>query len=169
MGVSINAIELKKLIDLEIASVRDRRIADYVRRLLVEPSITMRGWDYGSPGEEYPCWTVLDDGVGGIAYCEQGFGPRCPWGLVFTSGEADRPMSMGMDSGWFPTFLEAFFDSQTAIPLPIWQVFRIDTDTGEVGDAVTGELEWGPAWEQCEELRRANPDSRYVVHQPVCP
>ena len=125
----------------------------------------MRGWDYGSAGQEYACWTVLDDGVDGIVYCEHGFGPRCPWGLVLTSGEANRPMSMGMDSGWYSTFLEAFFESQTAIPLPIWQVFR--STTGSVGDAVTGELEWNAAWTRCEQLRVADPDSRYVVRQPI--
>ncbi len=67
------------------------------------------------------------------------------------------------------TFLEAFFDSQTAIPLPIWQVFKIDTDNWDDENAVTGELEWGAAWKQYEELRVADPDSRFVVHQPVNP
>jgi hypothetical protein len=78
-------------------------------------------------------------------------------------------MSMGMDSGWFPTFLEAFFNSQTAIQLPIWQVFKVDSDTLDVKDAVTGELEWSAAWRQCENLRGANPDSNYIVRQPISP
>jgi hypothetical protein len=167
--VSINALELKKLIGIEIASVRDHRITGYVKKLLVEPIITMRGWDYGAPNQEYPCWSVLDDGVGGIVYCAHGFGPQYPWGLVLTSGDANPPMSMGMDTDWFPTFLDAFFASQMAIPLPIWQVFELNTDTWDVGGAVTGELEWGAAWRHCEALRSAHPDSRFIVRQPISP
>jgi len=44
----------------------------------------------------------------GIAFCNQGFGPAYPWGLVFLSGEH---MSIGMDSGWFISLEQAMRDS----------------------------------------------------------
>jgi len=44
----------------------------------------------------------------GIAYCEQGFGPSDPWGLVFLSGDH---MGIGMDSGWFSTLESAMRES----------------------------------------------------------
>src|SRR3546814_4621244 len=43
-----------------------------------------------------------------IVYCESGFGPERPWGLVHLGGQH---MSMGDDSGWFPIFLDAYFGS----------------------------------------------------------
>lgn len=165
--MSINAAELKKLIAAELAVVRDARIVAHIRGLLVKPNITMRGWDYGSPGQEYPCWVVLDDGVYAIAYCEQGFGPRCPWGLLFTGVEAGRPeWSMGMDGSWYPTFLEAFFESMPATSLPIWKVFKIDAD---IAAPITNELAWDEAWKRCEELRDVDADSHYDVRQQLHP
>src|SRR6267154_2221046 len=61
--------------------------------MLIEPYVLLRYWDYGEPGQQYPCWMVLrDDHSGGeVAYCEYGFGPRCPWGLITIFGAATRP------------------------------------------------------------------------------
>jgi len=60
------------------------------------------------------CWTVLEHQPSGtgIAYCEEGFGPDFPWGLVFLSGPH---MSMGMDSAWFASLEDAVRKS------PAWQ------------------------------------------------
>jgi len=87
-----------------------------------------REWDYGVPGQTYPCWSVLNhiESNTGIAFCEFGFGPRSPWGLVMLSGA--EHMSLGMDAGWFETFLEAYFDSRAITDLPIWRVFKQDGD-----------------------------------------
>jgi hypothetical protein len=54
---------------------------------------------YGPPGQKYTCWTVLEHRPSntGIAYCEEGFGPSFPWGLIFLSGPH---MNIGMDAGW---------------------------------------------------------------------
>ena len=90
-------------------------------KVLVEPHVVLRGWDYGTPGQQYPCWIVLNDsGHSGavIAYCEFGFGPRCLWGLVGSS-DAPADSQMGMGSGWFPSFLNAYFESFAAPELPI--------------------------------------------------
>jgi len=88
-AITITAVHLFALIESELSVLRDQRVISHVRSLLVEPRMVMRGWDYGALGESYPCWSVLEDAESntGIAYCESGFGPRAPWGLVFLSGE----------------------------------------------------------------------------------
>jgi hypothetical protein len=108
--MQINAKRLSELIEQELANVSDTRIVWHIRGLLVSPKIELRDWDYGSPGQQYPCWIVLSDAENSntaIGYCEYGFGPRCPWGLLYC-GDDPKHQSMGMDTGWFPTFLEAF-------------------------------------------------------------
>ncbi len=81
-----------------------------IENLLVPPRKELRDWDYGEPDEQYACWIVLEhpDSNTGIAYCERGFGPECPWGLLFLSGPHT---SIGMDCVWFTTLSEAFRDS----------------------------------------------------------
>ena len=113
----VTARGLDTLIESELAGVSDARVIRHVRGMLVEPHIVFRNWDYGEPGQQYPCWMVLRDAKSGgeIAYCEYGFGPRCPWGLV-SSGHEEKDRSMGMDSGWFASFLDAFFESAALYP-----------------------------------------------------
>ena len=157
----VDAKILKTLISRELGHLSDDRVKEYVRRLLVEPQPVLRNWDYGEPGEQYLCWTVLNDSVSntGIAYCENGFGPRNPWGLVWLESEDVKQLSMGMDCGWFSTFLDAFFDSFAATRLPIWRVFRTN-DAGN-RDAITGEGSWEATWARIAECRQADPLSRY--------
>ncbi len=97
---------LNRLLDRELASVRDPAMLELIRTLRVEPYVVERDWDYGDPGKQYPCWTVFEHRPSntGVAYCEQGFGPAYPWGLVFLSGSY---MNIGMDSGWFATLEDA--------------------------------------------------------------
>jgi hypothetical protein len=99
MGVT--AASLIALIESELTALKDQRVINDIRGLLVRPEPQVRAWDYGAPGEAYPCWVVLEEKSSntGIAYCESGFGPAMPWGLLFLRG-SDH-MSMGMDSGWF--------------------------------------------------------------------
>ena len=167
-GVPTDAEKLKDLIERELRGVRDERVVGLIRGLLVEPKLVLRGWDYGQPNEQYPCWDVLDDSAGsdtGIAFCEHGFGPRCPWGLVGMSETEGQPSSIGMDSGWFPTFMEAFFDSFAAAALPIWRVFSMDS--GAPGKALTDELSWADAWKRCEDARNSAPGSHFMVRDTI--
>src|SRR5690606_3956322 len=64
-----------------------------------------RPWDYGQPGQTFPRWSVAEQPASNtaIAYCSEGFGPRCPWGLLFIK---DHP-SIGMDSSWFVSLEDA--------------------------------------------------------------
>lgn len=59
--MAIGPDTLKQLIDLELESVCDTRVVTHVRGMLVEPYVVLRDWDYGAPGDQYPCWMVLCD------------------------------------------------------------------------------------------------------------
>ncbi len=113
--MAISSLQIRALVANELAGVSEPSVKAYIGSLLVEPQIVMRQWDYGEIGEVFPCWSVLNHSRSntGIAYCEYGFGPKNPWGLVGLSGSDHK--SMGMDCGWFPTFLEAFFDSAASM------------------------------------------------------
>ena len=123
--MNISADKILKLVEEELSTINDSRVIKHIRSLLGTPVIFMRQWDYGEPNTKYPCWSVLNhvSSNTGIAYSEHGFGPTYPWGLVFLTGD-ENCMSMGMDSGWFPSFVEAYFDSQASCELPIWRVFK---------------------------------------------
>jgi hypothetical protein len=94
----------------ELTGVTDPKVRAKIEDFLVEPYCVFRDWDYGEPGTQFPCWTVLEHPASntGIAYCEEGFGPANPWGLVFLLGEY---LSIGMDAAWFAYLEDAFRDS----------------------------------------------------------
>lgn len=147
----IDAETLKALIEHELDQILDVRITMHIRSLLVEPEAALCDWDYGKPGERHLCWQVLRDSV---VYCETGFGPRCPWGLV----SLKQAGSMGMDSGWFPSLADAYFES-CAADLPIWRVFK--TGPSGIREPITDESSWDATWKHVTELRESDPTSRY--------
>ena len=153
----MDAGHLKRLIEGELGHLLDSRVLGQIRGLLIEPRMVLRDWDYGPPGQQYPCWIVFeDDREGtGICYCESGFGPRCPWGLMWLPGND----AMGMDCSWFTTFLDAYFDSFSAANLPIWRVIK--TDTSGVRVPLTDEGDWQATWVKVAELRKADPTATY--------
>jgi len=73
--------------------------------------------------------------------------------------------SMGMDSGWFPTFMEAYFDSFASTALSIWHVFSVDG--GAPAQRLTEELSWTEAWKRCEDARQADRGSHFMVHHAI--
>jgi len=106
------AIDLKRMQEIfaeELAKVRDTRAPERIRKLVIPPTPVHSAWDYGPP-DSYVCWTVLEhqESATAIVYCAEGFGPRCPWGLVFIGPAAS---SMGMDSGWFSSLEDGLKDS----------------------------------------------------------
>jgi len=123
--VTITAEFLIARVEEELATLNDRRVVAHIRSLMVAPAPQMRAWDYGAPGDAFLCWLVLAQGSQniGIAYCEQGFGPRNSWGLLFLEGPR---LSIGSDCGWFDRFLDAYFESPASSEIPIWEVFRQD-------------------------------------------
>ena len=159
---------IRNLVEAELSLISDVRIKSHIRGLLVEPQVIMRAWDYGRPDEAYPCWTVLDHPVSnsGIAYCESGFGPRTPWGLIALSGPH---MSIGMDSGWFASLADAYFESFAATDLPIWRVFKQESEETYPGAPLTAESDWNSTWEEVYRLRAADPLARYHCAHDVAP
>lgn len=106
----MDAVTVNQLMERELASIRDHTLLALIRSLRVEPYSIEREWDYGDPGQRYPCWTVLEHRPSntGVAYCERGFGPTHPWGLVFLSGPY---MNIGMDAAWYATLEGAVRES----------------------------------------------------------
>jgi hypothetical protein len=105
-----NAEQLKALVENALERITDPKLTDRIRELLVPPYPVERAWDYGMPSEHFTCWTVLEHRASnaGIAFCEKGFGPSYPWGLVFLTGPR---VSIGMDSSWFASLEDAMRES----------------------------------------------------------
>jgi hypothetical protein len=72
-------------------------------------------------------------------------------------------MSMGMDSSWFDSFLDAYFESQASLKLPIWRVF----EGGYPGTAITDEGTWDATWAEIRRLRNEKPQLRFNIGQSV--
>lgn len=91
--------DIAALTHRELSNITNPNLVRRIQELLVTPYVVQRNWDYGKPGEAFDCWIVLEHPLSntGIAYCENGFGPAYPWGLVFLTGEE---LSIGMDSAW---------------------------------------------------------------------
>jgi hypothetical protein len=111
--MTITPNEIRSLVEHELAILAEEKVVAHIRNLLVEPRVELRPWDYGSVGQSLPCWIVFrhTQSNTGIAYCEYGFGPKNPWGLLWLTGSIS---SIGMDSGWFGTFLDAYRDSMAS-------------------------------------------------------
>jgi hypothetical protein len=103
-------MNIKELVAAELERISDPALLARIRELLVEPVPVEREWDYGPPGQHFTCWTVLEHRPSntGVAYCAQGFGPSCPWGLVFLSGSHTN---IGMDCSWYETLQDAVQES----------------------------------------------------------
>lgn len=85
----LTAGEISSLVRQQLDRITDSVLVNRIHKLLVTPYPVERDWDYGHVGERFTCWTVQEHPPSntGVAYCEQGFGPADPWGLVFLSGE----------------------------------------------------------------------------------
>jgi len=61
----VDAESLNYLIEAELIRVHDARVVSHIRAMLIGPYANLRGWDYGTPGQQYLCWMVLKDSVTG--------------------------------------------------------------------------------------------------------
>ncbi|SRR5258708_24396613 len=106
------ADQISALVEDQLVRFKDGKSVARFRQLSVAPRAEDRDWDYDQAGQKYTCWMVFEhrESNVGIAYCSHGFGPRCPWGLLFLHGE-QRVLSMGMDSGSFSDLEDAFRDT----------------------------------------------------------
>jgi hypothetical protein len=157
--------DVAALVREDMRALDDARVVEHVSALLVAPPRPLRlAWLYGAVGEAFDAFLVLDhprSGTG-IAYCRQGFGPTSPWGLILTNR---GPPSTGSDDGWYPRFLDAYFESKAPADLDIWRVreWRLSRD----GAWMSGELPWDEAWERVSALRVSAPHAQYYCDHSV--
>jgi hypothetical protein len=106
-SMAIDAANIQRLFDEQVARIVDPTVSALVQRWRVAPRCELRLWSYAAVN--LPCWLVLEDKElnVGVAYCEHGFGPKCPWGLLRLTGHR---VHMGDDSQWFPTLEQAVRD-----------------------------------------------------------
>ena len=102
----MNLSDVEELVEKQIREISQQELVETIEKHRVPLRIEDREWDYSNSFTEYPCCIVLEDKLSNtaVAYCEFGFGPSNPWGLIFLEGEI---MSMGMDSGWFLSLEDA--------------------------------------------------------------
>ena len=110
MPAMLTSKDVAALVSRELERIADQALLTRLQELLVTPYPVEREWDYGTPGERFTCWTVLEHASSNtaIAYCDRGFGPSYPWGLVFLSGPH---MGIGMDALWHLTLESAMRES----------------------------------------------------------
>ena len=157
--------DVMALVRDDMRALSDARVAVHVASLLAVPPQPLRlGWTFGAIGQTLDGFLVLDhprSGTG-IVYCEHGFGPANTWGLVFT----DRgPLSAGSSDGWYPRFLDAYFESKAAVDMPIWRVREWRTSYD--GAWLSGELPWDETWARVAELRASAPHIQYYSDHSV--
>lgn len=167
LELTADAEKILSAIETELEQVSDLRVVRHIRSLIVTPAVVMRPWDYGDEDIEYPCWSVLEHEKSntGVAYSEYGFGPSYPWGLVALTGSRDD-MSMGMDCGWYPCLVEAYFESFASADLPIWRVFR-SGDCPYPGEPISDESDWDSTWAEVYRLREQDKSHKYNCHHSV--
>ena len=71
-----SSAEISALVQHELKSITNAKLRARIRELLVVPYAVEREWDYGTAGEHFKCWTVLEhpNSNSGIAFCDEGFG-----------------------------------------------------------------------------------------------
>ena len=89
------AQEMRELLKAQLAAIDDPARRALLETYLVWPQPLILKWGYGKPGERYTCWLVASHRNTRIVYCDQGFGPAYPWGIVGPSDDW-----MGMDCHW---------------------------------------------------------------------
>ena len=93
----------------EIEKIADSALASALRSFLISPRMELRSWDWSTDHPEFATWVVAESERYnyGIVYSENGFGPRSPWGLVFSS-----QTNFGADYCWYTSLESAFLDSR---------------------------------------------------------
>lgn len=157
----MTAEEVNAFVQAEINKINDPLVNAALRSFLVFPSYHQRPWEWNKTPEEYPCWTVVrhEDSDTNIVYSEHGFGPKNPWGLVFSSPQK----GFGADSAWFQTLELAFCDSVAAGDLKIWNVVFITNKTEKITQAQNLDLE--QAFALRDELLAASKKQNYYIER----
>ena len=84
--------------------------------------------------------------------------------MIFTNRES--PPCIGMDDGWYPRFLDAYFESKAPCELDIWRVRK--NQPGQEPEWLTGEMSWDEVWHHVRALRQSDPNCRYDCEHAIC-
>ena len=105
----VTLADMQELLDIELCRISQADLIARINELLVPIRCEPVAWDYGAPGQMYPCWIVAHDPEVNLvfAYSENGFGPSYPWGM-FRPGKSQ---SMGTDDSWYLTLQDVFRES----------------------------------------------------------
>ena len=152
---------IKEIVAKEILKIKDPIILNGLGQILIKPFKHLRTWDYSTTNEKFSCWSIaLDSGTDtSLIYCDKGFGPKTPWGLVST-----KNLYFGMDSAWFNNLEECYLDSFAGGELPIWGVERHNEDNTK--EIIVSDLIADKAFEIIESLRKKQvAEKYYIVHR----
>jgi hypothetical protein len=111
--------DMRRLVDGEFASIGDSSRRAELRSTLVSPQALSLAWDYGTPGEQFECWLIgfSKEGKKRLIYCDRGFGPAYPWGIVGAKEDG-----MGMDCQWHVGLEHAAIAAGILEPPPDYEV-----------------------------------------------
>lgn len=101
--------DINAILQNSLADISDPNVVSCIREYCVAPRLEMRDWDY-KDDTQFPCWIIAVDPKSktAIAYCEFGFGPACPWGLL---NEPSEFSGMGPDYCWYSRLEDAIRQS----------------------------------------------------------
>jgi hypothetical protein len=149
---------IKTLILEQVDLIKDPVVKTGIERFLCEPQEHLRNWDYGTKGETFVCWTVAIDRSSdtSIIYCENGHGPKNPWGMVFTSD-----LNFGMDSAWFDNLEACYLESFDAGELSIWCIEKKNENT--LTEVIEENLTIDRAFEKLDLIRKTDSKTIYSI------
>jgi len=106
--MNIDANGVADLVQSELGRVSEAKVLRLLAKYGVALRMESRPWGYAD--KVFPCWIVFEHRASntGVAYCEEGFGPKKPWGLLWLNG--DYPY-MGDDTQWFARLGDAVRDT----------------------------------------------------------
>lgn len=100
--------QLLKLIKDELGKIDNSDRRESLSNILIDPYLEDREWDYSETKQTFPCWIVASPNESILfAFCEKGFGPDCPWGLLSSASQG----SMGPDSCWYSYLDDLYIQS----------------------------------------------------------
>jgi hypothetical protein len=104
----VDADAVKRLVADQVSRIRDVSRREALEAVLIEPDLQFRDWSYGEQPQEYPCWVIarVRQRPTVLLYCEHGFGPSYPWGILHA-----EDCSLGTDGQWHQSLDDAFLNS----------------------------------------------------------
>jgi hypothetical protein len=101
--------EITILVQAELVKITDEVILAGLKSFLIQPRTEMRDWCWHKPTRNFPIWVIAESQKHdyGVAYSDYGFGPACPWGLIFLSHG-----DFNADYCWYHTLKDAYTESR---------------------------------------------------------